>query len=58
MEMLTNIMMNKRLLAEVRRVTEALREYIRIQRQKKFVKLFGTIEFGANYDYKTQRSRM
>lgn len=55
--MLTNIVMEKRWLAQVRRVTEALRESIRIQKQKKIVKLFGTIDFDATHDYKKQRNR-
>ena len=55
--MLTNIVMKKRLLAVARRVTEVVREHIRIQKQKKIVKLFGTIDFDATYDYKKQRSR-
>ncbi|HEV7426328.1 MAG TPA: type II toxin-antitoxin system VapB family antitoxin [Thermoanaerobaculia bacterium] len=65
--MLAKIMIDKRLLAEARRVgghrtndatvTEALREYIRIRKQMKIVDLFGTIDFDPNYDSKKQRNR-
>jgi Arc/MetJ family transcription regulator len=38
-------------------VTEALREYIARRRQAQVTRLFGTIEYDANYDYKKQRRR-
>jgi Arc/MetJ family transcription regulator len=38
-------------------VNAALREYIQRRRQAKIVKLFGTVEFDAAYDYKKQRRR-
>jgi Arc/MetJ family transcription regulator len=38
-------------------VNAALREYIQRRRQVKIVKLFGTVEFDAAYDYKKQRRR-
>jgi hypothetical protein len=49
--------MEKRLRAELSRLTEALREYIRRRKQMQIVKLFGTIDFDPTYDYKKQRSR-
>ncbi|HEV7570542.1 MAG TPA: type II toxin-antitoxin system VapB family antitoxin [Thermoanaerobaculia bacterium] len=54
--MLAKIMIDKRLLA-ARRVTEALRNYLRMRKQKKIVALFGTIDFDPKYDYKKQRNR-
>ena len=36
-------------------VTEALEEYIRRRRSLEVVKLFGTIEYEDDYDYKDQR---
>jgi Arc/MetJ family transcription regulator len=38
-------------------VNAALREYIQRRRQAKIVKLFGTVEFDAGYDYKKRRRR-
>lgn len=38
-------------------VTQALTDYIRRLRQQRILKLFGTIEFDPEYDYKKQRSR-
>jgi hypothetical protein len=54
--MLAKIMIDKRLLA-VRRVTEALRNYLRRRKQMKIVALFGTIDFDPKHDYKKQRNR-
>ena len=49
-------MVHKRLLA-VRRVREALRNYLRKRKQMKIVALFGRIDFDPKYDYKKQRNR-
>jgi len=38
-------------------VTIALEEYINHKRQLDILKIFGTIEFDNNYDYKKMRSR-
>ncbi len=38
-------------------VTEALREYIQRRRQIRAVRLFGTIDYDPDYDYKAQRAR-
>jgi Arc/MetJ family transcription regulator len=38
-------------------VNEALAEYIRRRRRKQFVKLFGTIDFREDWDYKGARRR-
>ncbi|NLB65283.1 MAG: type II toxin-antitoxin system VapB family antitoxin [Lentisphaerae bacterium] len=38
-------------------VTQALTSYIRRLRQQRILKLFGTIDFDPEYDYKKQRSR-
>ena len=55
--MLTNVVINHRLLAEAQRFMEALQSYIRIRKQKKILKLFGKINFDGTYDYKKQRGR-
>lgn len=36
-------------------VTEALQEYIQRRKQVEILKLFGTIDYDADYDYKDQR---
>lgn len=36
-------------------VNEALTEYIRRRRRRRFAKLFGTIDFREDWDYKTAR---
>ena len=38
-------------------VTKALQEYIARREQKQLAQLFGSLEWDANYDYKTERSR-
>ena len=38
-------------------VEEALREYVQRRKQLKVLKLFGTIEYDDDYDYKKQRQR-
>ncbi|HKC23817.1 MAG TPA: type II toxin-antitoxin system VapB family antitoxin [Thermoanaerobaculia bacterium] len=36
-------------------VNEALEEYIRRRKRRGFVKLFGTVDFRAGWDYRRQR---
>ncbi len=38
-------------------VTEALQEYIQRRKQSRVLKLFGTIDYDPDYDYKAQRAR-
>ena len=38
-------------------VTKALQEYVARREQKRLAELFGSLEWDANYDYKTGRSR-
>ncbi len=38
-------------------VTEALKEYIARREQKGLAELFGSLEWAADYDYKSERSR-
>ncbi len=38
-------------------VTEALQEYIQRRKQQRVLKLFGTIDYDPDYDYKAQRAR-
>jgi hypothetical protein len=38
-------------------VTAALKEYIVHRQQQNIIKLFGTIDFADNYDYKAARKR-
>ena len=38
-------------------ITEALQEYIARRKQRQILDLFGTIEYDADYDYKSQRRR-
>jgi Arc/MetJ family transcription regulator len=38
-------------------VNEALREFIQRRRRLDLVKLFGTIDYDSDYDYKTRRRR-
>ena len=38
-------------------VTKALQEYVARREQKRLAELFGSLEWDANYDYKTERSR-
>ena len=38
-------------------VTMALKEFIARREHKQLAKLFGSLEWDANYDYKTERSR-
>ena len=38
-------------------VTVALKEYIRNNKQREILELFGTLEFNPNYNYKKQRTK-
>lgn len=38
-------------------VTKALQEYIARREQKRLAELFGSLEWDADYDYKSERSR-
>lgn len=63
--MATNLAIDDRLIDEARRigqhgtkkaaVTAALEEYISRRRQTEILKLFGTISFDPEYDYKKAR---
>jgi Arc/MetJ family transcription regulator len=63
----TNLAIDDELLAEALRlggrrtkretVNEALAEYVRRRKRRNFVKLFGTIDFRADWDYKKARQR-
>jgi predicted transcriptional regulator len=63
--MATNLAIDDKLIEEARAigrhrtkkavVTEALQEYIQRRKQAEAIKLFGTIEYDAGYDYKKQR---
>ena len=65
--MATNLAIDDRLLQEALRigghrtkkatVTEALEEYIRRRKQKEIVRIFGSVTYEPNYDYKQQRKR-
>ena len=63
----TNLAIDDELLAEALRVggrrtkretvNEALTEYVRRRKRGSFVKLFGTIDFRPDWDYKKARQR-
>jgi len=63
----TNLAIDDRLIENARRigkhktkkavVTEALIEYIQRREQLKILRLFGTIDYDEDYDYKDQRRR-
>ena len=63
----TNLAIDDDLLREAQRVggrrtkretvNEALAEYIRRRRRRSFTKLFGTIDFREDWDYKQARRR-
>jgi Arc/MetJ family transcription regulator len=63
----TNLALDDRLIEEARRagghktkkeaVNAALDEYVRRRKQMKLLDAFGTVNFDAAYDYKTERSR-
>lgn len=63
--MATNLAIDDQLIEEARSigqhrtkkgaVTEALQEYIQRRKQVEAIKIFGTIEYDTDYDYKKQR---
>jgi hypothetical protein len=63
--MATNLAIDDRLINEARRighhatkkaaVTAALQEYVNHRKQLEILKLFGTIDYDADYDYKKSR---
>jgi Arc/MetJ family transcription regulator len=63
----TNLAIDDRLLEEALRlgrrrtkretVNEALEEYIHRRKRRKFVALFGTVDFRSSWDYKKARRR-
>jgi Arc/MetJ family transcription regulator len=63
----TNLALDDRLIEEARRagghktkkeaVNAALDEYVRRRKQVKLLDAFGTVDFDATYDYKTERNR-
>jgi Arc/MetJ family transcription regulator len=65
--MATNLAIDDGLLTEAQKigghrtkratVTQALEEYIQHRKQKKFLELFGTVDFDPKYDYKKQRRK-
>ncbi len=65
--MATNLSIDEKLLADALKagglktkkatVNEALREFIQRRRQKKILKLFGSVEFDPEYDHKKGRTR-
>jgi hypothetical protein len=66
-EMATNLALDDKLIIQAQKagrhktkkeaVTAALKEYIVHKKQLGVTKLFGTIDFDKNYDYKKARSR-
>ncbi|NOY29819.1 MAG: type II toxin-antitoxin system VapB family antitoxin [Planctomycetes bacterium] len=65
--MATNLAIDQELLAEAlvigklptkkATVNEALREFVQRRKQLEALKLFGTIDFDPDYDYKAERKR-
>jgi len=65
--MATNLAINEDLLIEAQKigghktkkatVNEALKEYIQRRKQSDIIRLFGSIEYDKDYDYKKFRSR-
>jgi Arc/MetJ family transcription regulator len=65
--MATNLALDDKLIEEVQKigafktkreaVTAALEEYIRLDRAKKLIDLFGTIDYDPDYDYKSARRK-
>lgn len=63
----TNLAIDDRLIIEAQKlgrhrtkkdaVTAALDEYIQRRKQQGILSLFGTIDYGANYDCKKERSK-
>jgi Arc/MetJ family transcription regulator len=67
MHMATNLEIDPRLIERVLEVsgertkkaavTKALEEYVARHEQGRMAELFGSLEWDANYDYKSERSR-
>jgi len=65
--MATNLAINEDLLIEAQKISghktkkatvnEALKEYIQRRKQSDIIRLFGSIEYDKDYDYKKLRSR-
>jgi hypothetical protein len=65
--MINNLALDDALIEEARKigahktkreaVIAALDEYVRVRKQRKIIELFGTIDFGPNYDYKAARNK-
>ncbi len=65
--MATNLQLDDRLIREAvalgkhrtkkAAVNQALTDYIRHLRQTRILKVFGTVDFDPDYDYKKQRAR-
>jgi len=65
--MATNLAIDQELLAEAlvigklptkkATVNEALREFVQRRKQLEAIKLFGTIDFDPDYDFKAERKR-
>ena len=65
--MATNLEINNELINEALKlgghktkrgvVEEALEEYVQRRKQQNVIKLFGTIEYEKDYDYKKQRKK-
>jgi Arc/MetJ family transcription regulator len=63
----TNLALDDRLVAEAKRlghhrskraaVNEALAEYVGRRRQRRVLDLIGSVEWDADYDYKSERKR-
>ena len=63
----TNLAIDDRLIAEAQKlgrhrtkketVNAALDEYVQRRKQQQILALFGTIEYGRNYDYKRERRK-
>lgn len=65
--MATNLALDDKLIEEVKQlggfstkreaVNAALAEYVRREKAKKLVELFGTVEYDPKFDYKAERKR-
>jgi predicted transcriptional regulator len=65
--MATNVKIDEKLIQEALQlgghrtkhavIEEALQEYVQRRKQLEVIKLFGTIEYDDDYDYKLQRQR-
>jgi Bacterial antitoxin of type II TA system, VapB len=65
--MATNLALDDALIEEARKigghktkkeaVTAALQEYVQRRKRMSILKLFGTIDYDPNYDYKAERRR-